>query len=89
MKKKKCYSKIAVTCPIIHWTYELHFTDETGADSVVRERHMCFMKTLYPLSIWNFRHLIHYSATDVFSTTLWAFFFYQYVLYHVSEAPNK
>lgn len=40
---------------------------------------MCFMKTLYLLSIWNFRHLIHYSATDVFSTTLWAsslFFFF-------------
>lgn len=35
-------------------------------------RETCFMKTLYPLSIWNFRHLIHYSATGVFSTTMWA-----------------
>lgn len=69
-----------VTCPIIqrHWLHSVLFADETAADSVVWERQMCFMKTLYLLSIWNFRHLIHSSATDVFSTTLWAsslFFF--------------
>lgn len=73
-KKKFCYLKIVVTCPIIqrHWLHSVLFADETAADSVVWERQMCFMKTLYLLSIWNFRHLIHSSATDVFSTTLWA-----------------
>lgn len=96
-KKKFCYLKIVVTCPIIqrHWLHSVLFADETAADSVVWERQMCFMKTLYLLSIWNFRHLIHSSATDVFSTTLWAssfslsFFFYLYVLHHVSEALKK
>lgn len=39
--KKIFFSKIAVTCPIIHWTNQRlwlhsgHFTDETAADSVV------------------------------------------------------